>query len=61
MNRDQRRAAERAGIPEIAIDYADAYRCPDCDAKTDLYVIAGVAALRVSHDETCPTYLGSTA
>lgn len=61
MNRAQRRAAERAGISEIAISYAENYRCPDCDATTDLDVDSGVAVLRIAHDDTCPVYRSRVA
>ncbi len=54
MNREQRRAALRAGIPPAAITYAESYRCPDCSATTDLHLQAGVPVLDVRHDPTCP-------
>lgn len=56
MNRAQRRAAARAGIPEAAVRYAESYRCPDCSADTQLQVVDGLPVLDVLHDETCPSY-----
>lgn len=56
MNRKQRRAARRAGVPADAITYAERYRCPDCDAVTELQVVAGVPVLGVHHDLSCPEY-----
>ena len=56
MNREQRRAARRAGIPEVAITYADDYRCPDCNAETEFRIEAGLPLLNVLHDPTCPTW-----
>jgi len=54
VNREQRRAARRAGIPEAAITYAATYQCPDCNCQTELHVTAGVPVLDVRHDPTCP-------
>ncbi len=56
MNRAQRRAARRAGVPADAINYAERYRCPDCAADTNLQVVDGVPVLNVRHDDTCPAY-----
>ena len=55
VNREQRRAARRAGVPQEAIAYAESYSCPDCLADTEL-VIDGLPVLNVRHDDTCPTY-----
>lgn len=56
MNREQRRAARRAGIPEAAITFADAYACPDCNSEAELRVECGVPVLNVAHDTSCPSY-----
>ncbi|MEJ7703490.1 MAG: hypothetical protein WKF47_07435 [Geodermatophilaceae bacterium] len=56
MNREQRRAARRAGVPADAISYAEHYTCPDCNSDTELQVVDGVPLLNVHHDATCPTY-----
>jgi hypothetical protein len=56
VNRSQRRAAERAGVPETVIAWAEGYRCPDCASETELHVADGLPVLDVRHDGTCPTY-----
>jgi len=56
VNREQRRAARRAGIPETAITYAESYSCPDCACETEFRVEAGLPMLNVLHDPTCPTW-----
>ena len=55
MNRAQRRAAERAGVPEAVVAYAEQYACPDCASETELVPVGSIGWLRVYHDETCPT------
>jgi len=60
VNREQRRAARRAGVPEDAIAYAAGYRCADCFADTALQVIDGVAVLDVRHDNGCPALRQAT-
>ena len=55
VNREQRRAARRAGVPADAIEYAQRYSCPDCLADTEL-VIDGLPVPNVRHDASCPTY-----
>lgn len=56
MNRQQRRAARRAGVPAATVAYAETYRCPDCASSSELHVLDGVPVLDVRHDDTCPTY-----
>ncbi|MBA2529956.1 MAG: hypothetical protein H0V19_08365 [Euzebyales bacterium] len=56
MNRAQRRAARRAGVPEPALSYAESYQCPDCSADTQLQVVDGLPVLDVRHDDSCPRY-----
>lgn len=56
MNRAERRRAQRAGVPELALRYAERYACPDCTAETSLTVIDGLPVLKVRHDDTCPAY-----
>ncbi len=56
VNRKQRRAARRAGVPADAITYAERYRCPDCSSVSALQVIDGVPVLDVSHDGSCPEF-----
>lgn len=48
-------------MAEQVINYCVAYRCPDCDADTDLVVVEGVAVLEISHDNTCPILRRLTA
>ena len=52
-DRDRQRATVAA--------FVDSYVCPDCHAtKTLTELTAGVYALSVAHDETCPTYKAMT-
>lgn len=38
-----------------AVDFARAYQCPDCNARTRLEVdTSGMHHLTVVHDDTCP-------
>jgi len=60
VNREQRRAARRAGVPADAISYAERYRCPDCNSDTDLRVIDNVPVLDVRHDSSCPAIRQAT-
>lgn len=53
MTRRRERNQQRPA--DLATAYALAYRCPDCDADTQLVQLApGVAELTVAHDPTCP-------
>lgn len=61
MNRADRRRARRAGVPEIAIRFAETYACPDCDADTTMDVDDGIPVLSVAHDSTCPALAGRTS
>jgi len=64
MNRRQRRGARRVeATPAAQVRaFADAYRCPDCLADTELINPSlNVFVLEVRHDLSCPTYARMTA
>ncbi len=56
MNRQQRRAARRAGIDPAAITYAADYSCPDCACETEFRIESGLPMLNVLHDTSCPAW-----
>lgn len=63
MNRQQRRAAAKAGRTDPqAVQYANSYRCPDCDSTQRLEVDEyGIHHLHVFHADTCPRLNGVTS
>ena len=64
MNRRQRRAARRAGIPagiprDVLHSAGTLSRCPDCLSEAELReVLPRVWQLVVSHDPPCPWLRG---
>lgn len=53
----RRRERNRQRPADLATAYALAYRCPDCDADTEMHQLSpGIAELLVRHDATCPAY-----
>jgi len=64
MNRRQRRGTRRVeATPAAQVRaFADAYRCPDCSASTELVnPSTNVYVLNVRHDTTCPSYAAMCA
>lgn len=54
---NRRRRREQAQIDAAITAAAMAYRCPDCDADTEMHQLSpGIAELLVRHDDTCPAY-----
>ncbi|MGM7699437.1 hypothetical protein [Microbacterium sp. A84] len=63
MNRRERRASHRrARLDPRAVQYAQTYKCPDCDSiagevTRDQY---GLHHATILHDSTCPRLNGIT-
>jgi hypothetical protein len=63
VNRQQRRKAQRQGVPVKVLAFVESYRCGHCDSETAWPELTSFGGwlVGVEHDDTCPALLGQAS